>query len=121
MGRRMESNEGSDMILGFLRIALIVLGVGWLNATARANDTELSYGGTPRPLNGNTTVSMKNESVKIVIAEKMVTVDCRFTFVNNGPARKVRMGFPDEGGEPFVSFDERGKPFPRVPSITNFK
>jgi hypothetical protein len=89
-----------------------------LAAPVRANDTELTYGGTPRPLNGNTTVSMKSEYVKMVVGSKWVTVDCRFTFVNQGPARRVRVGFPDEGGEPDEGPD--GKPLPPQGTFATF-
>jgi hypothetical protein len=107
------------------RSAIAALAVAAIVSTpiaAKATDPELTYGGTPRLLNGNTTVSMKSEYVKVEVGDKYVTVDCRFTFVNNGPARKVRMGFPDEGGEPGVSLDpQTGKPIPPVPSIESFK
>ena len=41
-----------------------------LPAVSKANDTELNYGGTPRPMNGTGTVSMKSEFVKIVVGEE---------------------------------------------------
>jgi hypothetical protein len=99
----------------------LVLGglIAFTAGGASANDTELTFGGTPRPLNGNTTVSMKNEYVKMVIDDEWVTVDCRFTFENKGPARKVRMGFPDQGGEP--DEDEHGKPLPVKGTFKVFK
>jgi len=93
--------------------------LGLLTIPSWANDTELTYGGTPRPLNGNTTVSMKSEYVKMVVGDKWVTVDCRFTFENQGPARQVRMGFPDEGGEPDEGPD--GKPLPPKGTFATFE
>src|SRR5207253_2329223 len=81
-----------------------------------ANDTALTYGGSPRPLNGKTTVAMRSEFVRLEVGEKLVAVDCRFTFENRGSAHKVRVGFPDEGGEPGVTTDSRtGKPVPAEP------
>ncbi len=66
-------------------------------AAALANDSALAYGGTPRPLTGHPTISMMSEVVKIEIGERDSIVDCRFEFVNHGPACRVRMGFPDQG------------------------
>jgi hypothetical protein len=81
-------------------VALVAVGLGLTTMAAWANDTDLTYGGTPLPLKGNTTVSMQREYVKIDVGDDYVTVDCRFTFHNDGPSLKVRIGFPDEGGEP---------------------
>jgi hypothetical protein len=61
-------------------------GIVLLACRADANDTELSSGGTPRPLTGNTTVSMRSEQVRVEIGDTHVTVDCRFVFHNQGPA-----------------------------------
>jgi hypothetical protein len=99
-------------------LAAVVICLGRLASPVRANDTELTYGGTPRPLNGNTTVSMKSEYVKMVVGETLVTVDCGFTFVNQGPARRVRVGFPDEVGEPDEGPD--GKPLPPKGTFATF-
>lgn len=98
-------------------LAAVLLAVGGL--ASRANDTDLTYGGTPRPLNGSSTISMMDEVVKMVVGEKWVTVDCRFTFENRGPARKVRMGFPDQGGEP--DEDVHGNPLPVRGTFRVFK
>ncbi|MCC6445117.1 MAG: hypothetical protein IT210_16870 [Armatimonadetes bacterium] len=78
--------------------ALLLLGL--LATSAWANDTDLTYGGSPSPLAGHPSVAMRSEYVKMVVGDEDVTVDCRFTFVNKGPACRVRMGFPDEGGDP---------------------
>ncbi len=97
---------------------LLILVILLLPTLAWANDTELTYGGTPKPLNGNTTISMKSEFVSMVIGDKYVTVDCRFTFENSGPVRKVRMGFPDEGGEIGEDVGPDGKVIHKAPTGT---
>jgi hypothetical protein len=107
------------MIRKLMLVAVVSVGLGLQTSASRANDTELTYGGTPRPLNGNTTVAMKSEYVKMVVGDKWVTVDCQFTFENRGPARKVRMGFPDEGGEPDEGPD--GKPLPPQGTFASFE
>ena len=100
--------------------ALFVLFVTLAAGVARANDTELNYGGTPRPMNGTGAISMKSEYVKVVVGDEDVVVDCRFIFRNNGAARKVRVGFPDEGGE--EETDENGKPIvPVKGTFSSFK
>lgn len=63
----------------------------------RRDDGALSLGGTPSLLSGHKTVRMEREVVRLVIGKDAVSVDCRFTFFNDGPAAEVRMGFPDEG------------------------
>ncbi|MES2464600.1 MAG: DUF4424 family protein [Armatimonadota bacterium] len=88
------------MIRNPVPVVLVAVCLGLFLSPAAANDTELTNGGTPKALNGNTSVAMRREYVKMVIGEKWVTVDCRFTFENRGPSRQVRMGFPDEGGDP---------------------
>lgn len=97
------------MIRNLVPVVLVAVCLQFLSSPAAANDTELTNGGTPKALNGNTTVSMRREYVKMVIGEKWVTVDCRFTFRNRGPARLVRMGFPDEGGDPGEDPDAQPK------------
>jgi hypothetical protein len=81
------------------------LGVGLLAAllippaAARANDTNLPAGGSPKQLSTHRSVSMQSEYVKVSIGDELVTVDCDFTFKNSGPACRVRVGFPDQAGE----------------------
>jgi hypothetical protein len=72
--------------------------------SACADAGSISLGGSAHLLAENKTVALRAEKVMIVIGKKRVTVDCRFDFINNGPACKVRMGFPDKSitrtGEP---------------------
>lgn len=65
-------------------------------APARADDGWIGYGGSPRLLRGHPSVRMVSEAVRMEVGEREVRVDCRFLFRNDGPARSVRMGFPDE-------------------------
>lgn len=61
------------------------------------NDGGLTSGGSPRLLIGHPTIRMESEVIRIKIRNRIVTTDCRFTFVNDGPACDVQMGFPDQG------------------------
>jgi|SRR5579862_4832250 len=90
-----------------------------LPCAALANDTNLTYGGSPRPLNGKGTVSMQSEVVKLDVRDGYVWVDCRFHFVNFGPACKVRVGFPDEDND--IEMDINGKPPPLTSSFRSFR
>ena len=78
-------------LTAFLTAALLMVGP----QIVQANDGALSYGGTPRLMNGEGTVSMQSEVILMDIGLKEVKVDCRFVFKNHGSARTVRMGFPD--------------------------
>jgi hypothetical protein len=60
-----------------------------------ADSAWISAGGNAHQMNENTTVSMQSELVRIHVGTRTIKVDCRFVFVNNGPACTVRMGFPD--------------------------
>ena len=96
------------------------MAVAWLlvSLAAAANDTDISYGGSPRALSGHPTVAMHSEVVKVTVSRKSgVTVDCRFVFVNSGPACRVRMGFPDAGPAAYEE-DPNSKP---VGQFTLFK
>jgi hypothetical protein len=102
------------------RIILVAALVVGPVAAARANDTALQYGGTPRPLSGHPTVSMKSELIRMEVGERVATVDCRFVFDNQGPECKVRMGFPDQGrgaGDP----DEEGQQNPPKGTFNSFR
>lgn len=68
-----------------------------VNIGAYADDGAMSFGGSPRLLNGHKTVSMESEIVNIDIQKSIVKINCRFVFHNHGDACKVRMGFPDIG------------------------
>ena len=66
-------------------------------ATASANDGGISMGGSPGLLGSHPSVRMASELIKISVRGNRVRADCRFVFVNSGPACRVRMGFPDRG------------------------
>ncbi len=66
-------------------------------ASGIANDGGLTSGGSPRLLNSHPTIRMESEVIKIKILNGIVTTDCQFTFVNDGKACDVTMGFPDKG------------------------
>jgi hypothetical protein len=105
------------------RALFLILAAGWVGAlapTARANDSALSYGGSPRPLDSHPTVSMKSELIKMVVGERVVTVDCRFVFENHGGTCKVRMGFPDQG-RGAADPDEEGPKNPPTGTFNSFK
>ena len=62
-----------------------------------ANDGSLTLGGSPQLLSSHPTVRMKSEVITFMIREGQLMADCNFTFVNDGKACEVRMGFPDQG------------------------
>jgi len=62
---------------------------------ARADDSDISYGGSPSSLKGTGQVAMQSEVVLLDIRPESVRADCQFVFKNKGPACTVRMGFPD--------------------------
>lgn len=66
---------------------------------AHADAGWISIGGDVQPLSENPTVVMKSEVVDVVVGREVVRVDCRYVFANEGPACRVRMGFPDEASE----------------------
>lgn len=60
------------------------------------NDSAMhGIGGSARPMRGESPVRMISEDVRISIPE--MKVETVFVFENQGPARMVRMGFPEEG------------------------
>lgn len=91
--------EPETRVLRKLRLesVCVLLLVVVLSYSASANDGGIAMGGTPRLLKGHPSVSMRSEVVKISVQDKIIMVDCRFDFVNHGPACSVRMGFPDQG------------------------
>lgn len=74
----------------------LTLGLGLMQATS-ANDGGIAFGGSPRLLSGQGTVSMQREVVRMTVGREIVKVDCQFVFQNSGRACTVRMGFPDQG------------------------
>lgn len=93
--------------------ALLLLAL-WAGA-AGANDGGISYGGSPRLLEGHPSVSMQSEVIRMTVGADKATVDCRFVFRNSGPACRVRMGFPDQArGADNPEEDSEGGPAPKT-------
>lgn len=87
----------SGIVRGALLTGAFMGGFGVSANNAFANDGGLAMGGTPRLLKGHPSVRMACEVIRITVGEEKVSVDCDFTFQNDGLACTVRMGFPDEG------------------------
>lgn len=86
----------------------------WAGA-ASANDGGISYGGSPRLLEGHPSVSMQSEVIRMTVGPDKATVDCRFVFRNSGAACRVRMGFPDQArGADNPEEDSEGGPAPKT-------
>ena len=86
-------------------VLAVMLVLAALSAPAHADDGGIAFGGSPRLLNGHPTVSMQSEVVRMIIEPETVRVDCQFVFRNDGPACKVRMGFPDQGRDSMIPND----------------
>lgn len=100
-----------------LLLALSASILSGVNLTASADDGGISFGGSPKLLKGHSSVSMKDEVVKMEVGDEQIKVQCDFTFHNDGPAAKVRVGFPDEGQgsmEPYQGED-------KIPTGKNLK
>jgi len=78
------------MKLFFFLAALVAFSIA-----VRADDAEISYGGSPSALKGTGQVAMQSEVVLLDIGPDSIRADCRFVFYNKGPACTIRMGFPD--------------------------
>jgi hypothetical protein len=59
------------------------------------NDAALGSGGTPTMLHGNTTVRMASEKIVVNVDKEKTSATCTFVFQNDGPACKIKVGFPD--------------------------
>lgn len=79
---------------------LIALVLSCQTYPASANVGWISSGGAVHLLSNNATVSMQSEVVNVTVSKNEVRADCRFVFVNQGPACTIRMGFPNELGGP---------------------
>ena len=91
--------------------AFLMLVVG----AAGANDGGISYGGSPRLLEGHPSVSMQSELIHMTVGQDTATVDCRFVFQNSAAACRVRMGFPDQArGADDPEEDSEGGPAPKT-------
>lgn len=89
------------------------------------NDAAIAQGGSPRMLDSHPTVRMQSEKIVVTVGKDNTTADCRFVFVNAGPACTVKLGFPDNGdgaADPEEDVDpaERTKP-PISGPMTSFK
>lgn len=63
---------------------------------ARADDANWSTFGGAGAFTPNRYIRMEREDVRITMLDEKVKVHATFWFRNRGPARTVRMGFPDE-------------------------
>lgn len=68
----------------------------FLPVLSRADDGFLTNSGAPKLMARHPSIRMDRERVVVEIRPKGYHVDATFTFVNDGPACAVRMGFPDE-------------------------
>ena len=96
---------------------LLLVGLGALCCVARADDAEVSYGGSPSALKGTGQVTMQSEVVLLDIGPSSVKADCQFVFKNTGKATTIRMGFPDGDSQ---EEDEQDKKAPPQSSFTSF-
>ncbi|HEY9791004.1 MAG TPA: hypothetical protein V6D22_11430 [Candidatus Obscuribacterales bacterium] len=90
--------------------AAALLAMSFTGQIARADDGGISFGGSPHLMGAHASVAMKDEVVTMDISDKLIKVDCKFLFHNDGPAAVVRMGFPDQGqgaAEPYEGVDIR--------------
>lgn len=78
-----------------MKLILLAAVCGLAVGVARADDADVSYGGSPSALKGTGTVAMQSEVVLLDIGPNSVQADCQFVFKNSGPACTIRMGFPD--------------------------
>jgi len=95
-------------IMSNFRVVLALILLAWSPPTW-ADPAWISSGGAVHQLTENKSVTMQSEIVNIHVSKDLVTVDCRCTFVNNGPACKIRMGFPEgrsgDGCPRFLSYE----------------
>lgn len=89
-----------------------------LGTVAMANDGGISLGGSPGLVNGHPSVRMEKEVIRMTVGEQSVTVDCRFTFTNHGPATTVRMGFPDYGLGANDPYEERNTEWDKTKPVS---
>jgi|GEM_PF-6996353 len=68
-----------------------------LTATATAGQPGVVVGGQPMLMIANPNISLAWEKVTITIHDKHVDSDCVFSFRNDGPTARVRIGLPETG------------------------
>jgi hypothetical protein len=69
--------------------------------SARADDAYTpAFGGAVLSLKENTSISMVDEYVRIVVHESSYTVNAYFKFFNSGPSTTTTVGFPIGGDSP---------------------
>jgi len=83
---------------GLPRFIWMLLGVVCLALPARADDAAVQgVGGAMEAMQEHPSVVMKSELVEARVTPKGADVRCVFVFRNDGPAAKVKMGFPEYG------------------------
>jgi hypothetical protein len=80
------------------------VGLGLGHATAQS--AALVWGGNPKVLSKESSVHMDSEKIKLKIGHTWTSVTCAFVLRNDGPACKVRIGFPDQGWGPKADSDD---------------
>src|SRR5215212_2408570 len=109
------------MWTGFRNITCLTFALAAVAGAACANDGGIAFGGAPRLLDSHPSVSMESEVVTMTVGDKIVTVDCRFTFRNHGPACAVRMGFPDIGVGASDPDEKNSEDYLRHGPVSTFK
>jgi len=99
---------------------LLLAGFCALGSVARADDAEVSYGGSPSALKGTGQVSMQSEVVLLDIGRDEVKVDCQFVFKNTGKACTLRMGFPDGDSTDAGLVEDKSPPRSAFRSFSSF-
>jgi hypothetical protein len=66
-------------------------------AIANADNAALTTGGLPKMMKAHPSIRMAAETVDLFVHKNTIETVCTFTFVNDGPACTVNMGFPDFG------------------------
>ena len=98
-------------------------------ALVAADDSAITWSGSPKMLKGHPTVSMVSEKIVLTVHlgdNAYTDADCTFLFKNNGPACSVRVGFPDRTrGADEGNFVKSGGnpdfPHPTFQELQNFK
>ena len=99
---------------------LLSVGLVALCCVARADDAEVSYGGSPSALKGSGQVTMQSEVVLLDIGPDSVKADCQFVFKNTGKACTIRMGFPDGDSQEESEEDKKAPPQSAFTSFSSF-
>lgn len=76
-----------------LAVALMIC----IPTIATPDPAALSTGGSPAVMTRASGIRMDSEHVHVRVLSNRTAVDGSYAFYNSGPARTVRLGFPDEG------------------------